>query len=128
MIDAPDVIRDFLVDQGTLTAVTGTRIWAEVPTPPPGYTPADGPGIAFMIRGGVVDYTGAVLIPSCQFKCYGEDEATAQSGYRALFDVLHEQRGEDIKFALMERPGQTLREPTNWVFVLAYYTIFVSNP
>lgn len=130
MIDIPDAIRDYLVSQSALTTLTSTRIWAERSIPPAGYNPAQGGAIAFRNRGGTIIYGGGMAGPSVQFKCYGATEQTANTVYRALFDVLNNKSGGAIKSAFMEVPGQTLTEPDTtppWPFVLTFYTIFVNT-
>lgn len=128
MIDAPAVIRDYLTSQSALTALTSTRIWAERATPMTGYAPIQGGAIAFRIRGGVPIYRGSLVSSSVQFKCYGANEAGANTVYRALFDVLHNTNGGAIKSAYMDILGQTLSEPNTtppWWFVLTFYTIWL---
>ncbi len=127
MIDAPKIIRDYLAAQAGLTALTGTRIYAEVDTPPtPGYTPDDGGAVCFKIRGGSVDYTAAILKASVQFKCYGATEVAANQVYRALHDALDEAAAGTFKSAIQENLGQTLQEPdTGWYFTLVFFTVMV---
>ncbi len=122
MIDVPLAIRTYLVAQPSLTALTGQRIWAERLMPPAGFVPAQGGAIAYRLRGGNVTYE-TLLNPSVQFKCYGANEAVAQSVYRALFDVLHEPaQSRPFKQSLCEVLGQTLDEPdTGWTFVLTFF-------
>ncbi len=126
MIDVPLAIRTYLVAQPSLTALTGQRIWAERAVPPAGYVPAQGGAIAYRLRGGNVTYE-TLINPSVQFKCYGADEAVAQSVYRALVDVLHEPTGNRVfKQSLCEVLGQTLDEPdTGWVFVLTFFRFWL---
>lgn len=129
MVDAPKAILDFLLDQEGLTNVVEGRIYAEAYDPAPGYTPADGQAICFKTRGGRQDYTGSVLLPSVQFKCYGETEVEANEAFRALYDALNDKASYEIKYAMLETLGQTLREPdTEWIYVLAFFSIMVTNP
>jgi hypothetical protein len=122
MIDAPDVLRDYLLSKPTLTALIGTRLWAERIYPPTGYTPSQGGAIAFRSRGGAPDYSSALLGQSWQFKCYGANELAANAVYRALFDVLHDAKGGSIHSAHLDIAGQTLEEPTTgWPYVLCFY-------
>lgn len=126
MIDAPAVIRSYLVTQTALTTLTGQRIWPERSRPIAGYKPADGGAIAFKIRGGQLLYSGQAASPSVQFKCYAADELGANAVYRALFDALNNKHGSGIKSAYAETLGQTLTEPeTEWPFVLAFYTVWL---
>ena len=122
MIDAPAILRGFLLSKTALTALTGTRIWAERFNPPDGYVPSEGSAIAFRARGGNVDYSRALLHNSWQFKCYGLDEGAANALYRTLFNVLDGAQGGGLHSALLEITGQTLREPTtNWPYVLCFF-------
>lgn len=127
MIDIPLKILEALEANAALIAITGTRLWAESDYPPAGYTPDDGPGIAFKVRGGGPDYI-PMHRPSVQFKCYGASEVVAQQCYRALVDALHDQPGVDVRWGQQETYGQTLREPdSGWVFVLALFTLWVRS-
>ncbi len=128
MVDAPKAILDYLLAQANLTNVVERRIYAEVDSPPAGYTPTDGPAICLKTRGGTQDYESAVLLPSVQFKCYGESEAVANEGYQALCDALNDKSSYAIKRAQFETLGQTLREPeTGWIYVLVFFRIMVTN-
>ena len=123
MIDIPDAIRDYLIAQSSLTALTAGRIWAERVTPVAGYVPAAGGAIAFITRGGAPEYSG-MLNPRVQFKCYGATEAAAAAVYRTLYDVLHDAKDGVIQSAQCEALGQMLteQEPTPpWPFVLTYF-------
>lgn len=127
MIDLPAKILAFLQANAPLVALTSTRLWAEADFPPAGYTPDDGAGIAFKIRGGRPDYT-PMHWPSVQFKIYGATEVAANACYRALYDALHEQGGADVRWGQVEVYGQTLREPdTDWIFVLAAFTLLIRS-
>jgi hypothetical protein len=128
VVDASKAILDYLLAQPGLTNVVEGRIYAEVDTPPPGYTPADGQAICFKTRGGIQDYEGAILMPSVQFKCYGASEFEANEAYRALCDALNDKASYAIKYARLEALGVTLREPdTDWIYVLAFFSILVTN-
>lgn len=127
MIDAQDIIRDYLLTDTPLVALVGSRIHAGRNVPPPGYQEAsDGDCLTFRVRGGRMDYEDALVIPSVQFKFYSTSEAGAQAGYRALYDALHGATSGDILHAEIDILGQTLEEPgTQWVFVLAFFTIML---
>lgn len=127
MNDAGSIIRTALLTQTALTAVIGTRLWAERSTPIADYKPDDGGAIAFRMRGGGVMYRAGLMFPSVQFKCWGVDEFTANSVYRTLFDVLHDQAFGGIRSAYMEVLGQTvLEQDTEWPFVLTFFTIWLA--
>lgn len=126
MIDAPLLILSHVLADATLASMAGDRVFAERNVPPPGYRPADGPCITFKIRGGGPDYEDALLTPSVQFKCYDTSEVRAQALYRALHDALHNSTGPSVLHAEEEGIGQTLEEPdTEWVFVLAFFTVML---
>ncbi len=128
MVDAPKAILDYLLAQPGLTNVVEGRIYAEADSPPPGYTPADGQAICFKTRGGFQDYEAAILMPSVQFKSYGASEIKANEAYRALYDTLNDKASYAIKYAMLETLGVTLREPeTDWIYVLAFFSILVTN-
>ena len=130
MIDDSKVLRDFLL-ASSITVLTGSRIWAERDTPPPGYEPGLGNAICFKRRGGSeLDESSAILGDSYQFKCYAGTEIAANALYRMLYDVLHEQRSSSILFAQVEVAGETLREQEDksWIFVLTFFRVLVRNP
>jgi hypothetical protein len=129
VIDAPAVLHDYLMSQGPLTALIGTRLWAEVDSPPDEgqnrYKPADGPAIAFKSRGGQPDYTNAILHLSWQLKVYGLNTAANNNArrrtYLALMDALHDPLGRGGVQAQIEVAGQTLTEPrTGWDYTLIF--------
>jgi hypothetical protein len=130
MIDAPKLLRDFLVADANMLAGFGSRIWAEVDTPPPEYQPGQGSGLCFKVRdGNIPSETVAILGRSFQFKVYASDESQAQAGYRTLFEALNFKSNVNIKMAQEEVAGQTLREPdSNWPFVLTFFHVLFANP
>lgn len=133
--DAPKLVRDFLVAQASLTALVGTRIYAETATPPEGYTPVDsGAAIAFRMRGGIDDYSDALQYASFQFKCYGTGAniwaqiVSARSVARALHNVLQNGQSASWRGARREVLPQVLEEPvTGWPYALVFYQISVAN-
>lgn len=129
MVDAAQVLLDYLQSQATLTALTSTRIWAETNEPPPGYEPADGAGICFKTRGGPgFDEEDAILTPSFQFKVYGLTRTLSRACYRELCNVLHSNRGARILMGNLEAPGEILQEPdTDWYFTLCFFTVNFIN-
>jgi hypothetical protein len=126
-------IRDYLLTCADLTALVGTRIWAERSTPIPGYTPAAGGAVCVTVRGGQPDYSDALLKPSIQVKSYGATEVEANAVYRAVFAALHGARAGTVRWGQCDVLGQTLTEAgtgsgTEWPFVLSYYSMWISNP
>jgi hypothetical protein len=123
--DAAKYLRDFLMDNETLTLLVGARIYAERTEPVEGYKPEDGGCICFQLSG-EMDYSGGFQRRRVQFKCYGVDEVKANEVYRALHDALERQSGQYVRWAISQTLGQTLREPdTKWVFVLTYFTVWI---
>lgn len=134
MIDDAKTLLDFLQADGPLTVLFDRRIWAEMETPPPAYKPSQGLGMCFRRRGGTQDYEAVNLFPSYQFKIYGQvggllsSEASANEGYRALYEALNYRATYLIKSAELEAQGQTLREPdTGWAYSLCFYRLQVLN-
>lgn len=130
MINPPQLLREFLTAQSAITTAFGTRIWAEVDAPQPGYKPSAGKALVFKIRDGYIPTeTAAYLAFSFQFKCYGPNELAAYQGYMTLFDALNFAANQHIKSAEAEVLGQSLREPdSNWPYVLAFFSVRFANP
>jgi hypothetical protein len=125
MIDAPDLLRDFLLGNAALTAIIGNRLWAEVNTPPEAaqYKPSQGAAIVFKSAGGGMEAADTVVRVRWQFKVYGPDIYSIRAAYLALVDCLHDTRGHGgILSSLLEVPGTMLAEPdTDWLFMLAFF-------
>lgn len=128
MIDAPTVLRDFLLAKSPIFALTGSRIWGERTNPIEGYLPSQGSAICFRTRGGRPDYTGQILTQSWPFKCYGIDEDAARLLYRTLFDVMQDAQGAGIYHIENEVSGQLWEEPIlKWPFVISYWTVLLQR-
>jgi hypothetical protein len=128
MNDAGALIRTALLAQAPLTAIIGNRLWPERTMPIAGYQPNNGVAIAFRTRGGGTMYRNGYMYPSVQFKIWGIDEFTANTGYRALVDVLHDKSPGTIRSAYLEVLGQTAEEQdTGWPFVLCFFTIWLAR-
>lgn len=131
MIDVAAATRTYLLSKPAITAVFGTRIYAETDYPEVDYTPSDGPALCFKSRGGSMDTEqDVILTPSMQFKCFGIDEETANEGYRALFDALNGDQGSTVRWSRCEVLGQVLRETaerTEWIYVLTFFRLGISN-
>lgn len=127
MTDVEAVVREYLASAAGLTAYTGERIYASRSLPA-GYKPTDGPAVLFGIRGGGQDYTGYVLMPSLQFRCYATTQGLARATDRALYGALHELSARGIKWARMTGMGQVLAEPeTLWWYVLSFWDLWLGN-
>jgi len=133
LVDIGSALRTFLLANSALYALTGNRIWTEVDTPPPGYTPADGGAVCVKVRGGKPENSDLLLYASLQCKCYGATQVAANAVYRALYGALHNTRaGGIIRWGQSEVLGQTLREPDTtggspWWFVLAFFEVYVAT-
>lgn len=127
MNDAGALIRSSLLTQTTLTDLTSARLWPERAMPVAGYKPNDGVAIAFRTRGGGTMYYNGLMFPSVQFKIWGVDELTANTGYRALVDVLHNKNPGSIRSAYLDVLGQTAEEQdTGWPFVVCFFMIWLA--
>lgn len=92
-VDTNTVIRKFLVEQTTLTAVVGTRI--ECPRLKENETL---PALGFFTRGGdSTPYIPGIVTPSIQFDCWGDSPIAARTVYRALYDVLQGIQNETVE-------------------------------
>ena len=122
MIDAADVVRDFLLTKTAVTTLTGTRIWAELTYPPPGYKPSTGAAIVFKATPGGFLAENALLRVRWQFKVYGPDVYAIRNLYLALMDTLHDVRGEGgMLTSQPSAPGTMLSDPeTEWPFMLVF--------
>ena len=83
-IDTNTVIRNYLVDQTTLTDEVGEKIYC--PRLPEN---VELPALGFFTRGGIsTPYIPGIVTPSIQFDCWGDSPIVARTIYRALYDVL----------------------------------------
>lgn len=126
MIDAPTVIRNYLLNQIAVTElVDEARIWKQATYPPalnPKYTPSQGAALVFKTRGGAPEYTNAHLLLSWQFKSYGATIEIASALDRAVADALFDARWGDILESSIEQVGQPIPEPdTDWPCILSFY-------
>lgn len=124
MIDETGVLRTYLLSQTALTALTGQRIWGMRTYPIVGYLPSQGQALVFRSRGtGLVDYSGAMITTSWQFKGYGETPEKADELHRTLFDVLQEAKTGGMWRAMVEPGGGPLEEPgQRWAYVLSFWS------
>jgi len=105
------------------------RIYGDTDVPPSDYTPAAGPCICLVVRGGDADdESDAVKECSFQFKVYGPDRPTARAEARKLHAVLQNAKSSIIKNARRETQPVTLEEPENgWIFALVFYSVLFTN-
>ena len=83
-IDTNTVIRNYLVDQTTLTDIIEEKIYC--PRLPEN---VELPALGFFTRGGIsTPYIPGIVTPSIQFDCWGDSPIVARTVYRALYDVL----------------------------------------
>lgn len=124
MVDETEVLRSFLLTQTPLTALIQGRIWGRRTYPIEGYLPSQGHAIVFRSRGtGLIDYSGAIIQTSWQFKSYGVNPDEADHLHRTLVDVLQDAQTGGMWRAVVEPGGGALNEPvTEWPYVLSYWT------
>ena len=83
-IDTNTVIRNYLVDQTTLTDIIEEKIYC-----PRLSENVELPALGFFTRGGIsTPYIPGIVTPSIQFDCWGSSPIIARTIYRALYDVL----------------------------------------
>jgi hypothetical protein len=128
LIDPLDTLRDFLLLQAGLVALTGQRIYAGRVYPPPSYQPGQY-AICFNGRGGNMGYDSRLLNESYTFKCYGASPTHAMTLYRTLVGALHDAHSGNIRHAEMETSGYPLQEqePLDWHFVLTYFRVIYNS-
>ncbi len=108
--------------------MTGVQVVAGRAVPPVGWNPSNGELVIFNQRGGRGTYEDEHLMPSFQFKCYGETEPTSFAVYKKVRNALHQQMGGNLKYGEEEALGQLLYEPeTNWPFVLVFFGVSLVN-
>lgn len=135
MINISQDIYTKLAATSAITALAGSRIWADRNSPPESYRPNDGPAICFAGRGGRVEYDSQVLRVSYKFKCYGETDHASQSPqlsafnlYAALYDALHDATFGHVRHAECAIQGQPLEEfLLNWPYMLTFFDMAAIN-
>ena len=88
MRDVASTVRDYLLTKSGVTALVGSRIYAERTYPPRGWTASSGSTIVFKQRGGAPSYHSQQLEASLMFKCYGTTEVAANALYQALLQIF----------------------------------------
>ena len=129
MNDAADIVRDYLVAQPAIIALTGTRIWAELTYPPDGYKPSHGEAIVFKSTPGSFDAANTLLRTRWQFKCYGPDAYQIRNVYFALMDAMHDTQGRgNILSSQPAGPGTILEDARKgWPFMLVFIETLVRS-
>jgi len=130
--DTNSIIREYLINQATLTDVIEERIYC--PRLPEN---CELPALGFFTRGGSsTPYIPGIVTPSIQFDCWGDSPLAARQIYQALYDVLQGIQnqtvtvdGSDYKIlsATEEVQGQDLQDidiPT-YFRVLTFFSIMI---
>ena len=118
--DANKIIRDYLIAQTLLFAVTDERIYA-------GRLPENAvlPAIGFFIAGGTATpYIPGWITPRVQFDCWAHSPEAARTVYRLLYDALQGIQNisvgaYSIESAMAEGPGQDLQD----VDIITYFRV-----
>lgn len=127
MIDPDLILRRFLLTRAPLTALTGSRLFADSHLPS-GYRPSDGPALCLAVRGGGIDYTSRVLSPSFQLEAYAATPALSRRLAAVLVDQLDGAATHLILAAALETTPVLLRDPvTGWDYVLSFYQLTLLN-
>ena len=126
MIDIAAIVREKLVANAPLVAVTGERIYAAARLPA-SYKPVAGGAVLFSVEGGTADY-GPTLRPTLKFQCYGLTDAVAWQVDRLVFDALHDLQSGIVLKVQIDVLGQIVAEQqTDWRYVLSYYRAQIAN-
>ena len=118
----------FLLTDVALEALTSTRIWGGVSSPPRGadYKLSVGEAICLMTVSGTDDYTDLLRHELVQFKCYAPSRAEADVLAGVLHNALQGQFTSKIKWARRTTTSRLLTEPeTGWPFAFVQYAIMV---
>ncbi len=133
MQDSNKIIRAYLVNEVTLTALVSTRIY--VPRLPEN---AVLPAVGFFTRGGGTNpHIPPLVSPSVQFDCWADSLIGARAVYMALFEVLQGIQNETVTVggtdyrilsAIEEVQGQDLSDIDfqNIYRVLTFFSIMVT--
>lgn len=126
MIDAAKVFYDYLRSKDALTDEIGTRLWAELDTPPKGYKPEHGAALVFRESTGGSEAADRIERTRWQMKIYGATVYVIRDAYLALRDVLaleNSYQRAGIRSIEIESVGGILEEPeTGWDFRLLFVT------
>ncbi|HEX9373323.1 MAG TPA: hypothetical protein VF897_20085, partial [Roseiflexaceae bacterium] len=124
-VDSEAAIRAFLADAPRVKAICGTYVVASSDLQmPEGYDVARSPGVVFALRGGTASSHAPLSNPFIQVRSYGADGRTAWAVDRAILASLHGRKFGAIKMALLNAPGQLVKEPaTNWTYIFSTYRL-----
>lgn len=126
MRDTDAVLTSYLLGTTSLASAVHNRIYAAQNLP----SGTEPPAILFKARSGSIDYSGKMLSPSFQFRCYGSTEKEARSIASLLYNALNDSRGNGIHWGWLE-PGTypvLLSEPeSNWPYILIYFRMHFHN-
>lgn len=118
-------LREFLLAQPAITALTEQRIFAsnELPT---GYKPSDGIAMMFSNRSGGHNDSFTVMRIGVQFRIFGATWPQIIAADSILYDTLN--NNSRFLMAQQEAPGQQLTtQETLWLFMWSAYTIQFRN-
>ena len=130
MYDPEIILREYLVDQTTLTDVVSTRIYC--PRLPENATL---PALSFITVGGMSNpHIEPIPKPTFQFDCWDDSHSGARTLYLALHSVLQGVQNQTVTIgstayrimcAVEEGTGQDLvdQEIPNYFRVLAFFNI-----
>lgn len=128
MIDFAYELRNRIIEKSAITAVVGSRVWAEMHNPPPDFN-IDNQGICFYSRGGPSpDYNRNIIPVSYVFKFYGKTPQIANDLQRTFFDATSEMVAQYILHFELESAPQGMVEPElPWYYSLCFYTATFRN-
>lgn len=131
MIDAAKVFRDYLASKDALVDEIGTRLWAELDTPPKGYKPEQGAALVFRESTGGAEAADRIERTRWQMKIYGPSVYAIRDAYLALRDVLVQENSYQragIRSIEVESVSALLEEPeTGWDFKLLFVTTRIKS-
>lgn len=125
MVDWRKQLREFLLSQPAITALTGQRIFAsnELPT---GYKPSDGIAMMFGNRSGGHNDSFTIMRIGVQFRVFGATWPQIIAADSVLYDTLN--NNKRFVMAQQEAPGQQLTtQDTLWLFMWSGWTIQFRN-
>ena len=133
MIDPVAAIRTYLASLSAITALTSTRIYAEMTNPPAGYTPSAGRALCFKVRpGSFVTNEDGLLSISVILTCWAAASSTERAEQRcwalwvAVVGALG--GGATVRHCEVETTGETIYDPdTGWPYVFGTVRMALDN-